>query len=222
MTKKITRFTKWIVVAILIVLPFYLLLAFIFINSAKSILQYQEKSLKTYISNHSKELDKIVFTQSFEEAKKCQSLAIPIEKESCEKNVATIFNGMILKHTEEEKEFQYILASYNWPYDLMFVKQEGDNFFKLNWSGKFENITSLVNKDSVNDKTTSLFIKFLTHKCNFFGVANKEWAYEVFSPVNLSSNGKGYLLTIHGLTGEDEFVRNVFYPVIQVLRFLKI
>lgn len=178
-----------------------------------SVPDYKSKAskLRSYVYNHPSQIKEDVFQSLFAQAQNCNLLQVGDDVDKCQAKIARQ-----LADTLKEEE----IASYedDWSPDLFFVKQTGNNFYRLGWGGKLENISDQVNKTLLDIKLP-LLIKLLTHNCNYFQ-PDSSWSSiscEVYEKVPLSITESGYMVRIHALSEEDDFWFAFFMPIFSPL-----
>ena len=157
----------------------------------------REFVMDKYVQKHEDILKQKVFSDIFSKARTCAG------QEDCEKLVSREISEVII---EEELTGE---SSYDWPNDLFFVKQEGNNFYSLNWEGKITDTSSQTHKTLISSKTPYMF-KFLTRNCRFFGVG-KLSSCEIYKSIALSSNQTGYIARLIPLTEENSFLFSLLF-----------
>lgn len=167
--------------------------------------------MQKYTLVHNADLKNIVFGQLFSEAQSCANKDSDEVKEKCREAVTHLLAVTII-----EEEFAPTGYS-DWPNDLFFVKQVGDNFYSLNWGGKVEDISASVNIPQLNFKTP-YFLRLLTNRCKIF---KEDVDYlescQIYAPINLDNNETGYLVRRKGITEEDDLRLMFLIPPLQTL-----
>lgn len=143
--------------------------------------------MRDYIRNHDSQLRQKIFTQTFADAKKCVEIPDSQTRTDCRSNIGREIGDNL----EDDELTTPELRNYG-PFQLFFVKQQGNHVESLGWDGELISQNIKPWENLLFDNRVFLVKPFI-NSCQFFSHEANYLTCEVFEPISVDSNVQGYL-----------------------------